>query len=215
MPDDVKVPRRYHAPQRAQQAAATRRAVLDAARALFTTTGYAATTVAQIAERAGVNVDTVYAAVGRKPVVLREVVETAISDGDHAVPAAEREYVQAIRAARTAAEKIAVYAAALAAMGPRTAQVFVALRDAATRDAACAALHTEITERRAANMRLFAADLRATGELRADLTDDEVADIVWSMNAAEYYTLLVHRRGWTPQRYGEFLADAWRRLLLA
>jgi hypothetical protein len=63
-------------------------------------------------------------------------------------------------------------------------------------------------------MLLFAVDLRATGELRADLTDDEVADIVWSMNAAEYYNLLVDDRGWTPQRYGAFLADAWRRLLL-
>ena len=46
-----------------------------------------------------------------------------------------------------------------------------------------------------ANMRLFAADLRATGELRADLTDDEVADVVWSMNAAEYRALLVGGAG--------------------
>jgi hypothetical protein len=63
-------------------------------------------------------------------------------------------------------------------------------------------------------MRLFAADLRATGELRDDLTDDEVADIVWSMNATEYYSLLVDDRGWSPQKYGTHLADAWRRLLL-
>ena len=46
------------------------------------------------------------------------------------------------------------------------------------------------------NMRLFAADLRATGELRAELSDDEVADIVWSMTLAEYY--MAQRRGWTP-----------------
>ncbi|HEX5812998.1 MAG TPA: TetR family transcriptional regulator, partial [Pseudonocardia sp.] len=49
MPDDVKPRRRYHAPQRAEQAAATRRAVLDAARELFTTRGYPATTVAEVA----------------------------------------------------------------------------------------------------------------------------------------------------------------------
>ncbi len=214
MVDDVKTPRPYRAPQRDVQAAATRRAVLAAAGELFTTRGYSATTVAQLAERAGVAVDTVYAVVGRKPVVLRELVETALSGEDHPVDARERDYVRAIRAAPTAVEKIERYAAALARMGPRTAPVFVALHDAAARDPACAALHDEITGRRAANMRLFAADLRATGELRADLTDDEVADIVWSMNAAEFYTLLVHRRGWTPERYGAFLADAWRRLLL-
>ncbi len=34
------------------------------------------------------------------------------------------------------------------------------------------------------------------------------------MNAAEYYILLVHDRGWSPQRFGQWLAEAWRRLLL-
>ena len=64
-------------------------------------------------------------------------------------------------------------------------------------------------------MRRLAADLRATGELRDDLSDDEVADIVWSMNAAEYRALLVDQRGWTAERFGIWLADAWTRLLLA
>lgn len=214
MPDDVNPRRRYHAPQRAEQAAVTRRAVLDAARALFTTHGYPATTVAEIARRARVNVDTLYATVGRKPALLREVVETAISGSDHAVPAEERDYVRAVRAATTAGEKIDIYAGALGRMGPRTAPVFLALRAAADRDPECAALHAEITGRRAANMRVFAADLRATGELRADLSDEEAADIVWAMNSADYYALLVDARGWTPERYGRHLADAWRRMLL-
>jgi len=212
--DDVKPRRRYHAPQRAAQAAGTRRAILDVAYELFTSRGYTSTTMAQIARRAGVNIDTLYAAVGRKPSLLREVVETAISGLDRAVPAQERDYVQAIRAAQTAGEKIDTYAAALIRISPRTAPIFRALRDAAAHDPDCAALHTEITRRRAANMRLFAADLRATGELRDDLTDDEVADVVWSMNATEYYSLLVDDRGWTPQKYGTHIADAWRRLLL-
>ena len=217
MTDAVKpsVKRRYQAPQRAEHAAATRHAVLEAARELFTTRGYAATTVGQIAERAGVAVDTLYATVGRKPVLLREVFETALSGRDVAVPAEERDYVRAIRAAPSAREKIAIYAGAIARIAPRTAPVQLALRDAAARDPECAALDTELADRRAGNMRLFAADLRATGELRADLTDDEVADIVWSMTAAEYYLLLVRRRGWTPQRFGEHLCDAWTRLLLA
>jgi hypothetical protein len=50
--------------------------------------------------------------------------------------------------------------------------------------------------------------------LRPDLSDDEVADIVWSMNAAEYRALLVGERGWTPERFGSWLADAWVRILL-
>ncbi len=216
MSASVKPPgkRRYHAPQRAENAVATRQAVLDAARELFTTRGYAATTVGQIAERAGVAVDTLYATVGRKPVLLREVFETALSGREVAVPAAERDYVRAIVAAGSAREKIAIYAGAITQIAPRTAPVLAALRDAAARDPECASLEAELADRRAGNMKLFAADLRATGELRPDLNDDEVADIIWSMTSAEYYLLLVRRRGWTPQRFGEHLRDGWTRILL-
>ena len=92
----------YHSPRRAEQAIATRRAVLDAARELFIEHGYAVTTVADIARRAQVAVDTVYAAVGRKPALLREVLETAISGSDQAVPAEQRDYVARVRAAKGA-----------------------------------------------------------------------------------------------------------------
>jgi AcrR family transcriptional regulator len=215
--DDVKIPRRrrYVSPVRAEQAARTRRAVLQAARELFDEQGYAATGVGQIAARAGVAVDTVYAAAGRKPALLRELVETSLSGADTAVPAEEREYVKELRAAPTAGEKIAIYAAAVAEVQARLAPVHRALAEAAVGDRELAALRAEIDERRARNMRLFAADLRATGELRPDLSDDEVADVVWSMNAAEYHALLVGQRGWSTERFGRFLADAWTRLLLS
>jgi hypothetical protein len=57
-------------------------------------------------------------------------------------------------------------------------------------------------------------DLRTTGDLRADLSDDRVADVIWSMNAAEYRDLLVHQPGWTPDEFAQWLTDAWARLLL-
>ncbi len=215
MEDDVNPRRRYHAPRRRAQAKQTRADVLAAAHELFTTRGYVATTVGDIAAGAGVAVDTVYAAVGRKPALLRELLEAAISGTDHAVPAEQRDYVRAIRAATTAREKITRYAAAVGAIGPRTAPINAALRDAATNDADCAALWQEVSERRAANMLLFAADLRGVGGLRTDLSDREVADIVWSMSAPEYYLLLVEGRGWSPQHFADHLADAWCRLLLA
>jgi hypothetical protein len=62
-------------------------------------------------------------------------------------------------------------------------------------------------------MRLFAADLATVASLRVDPGD--AADIIWATNAPELYQLLVGQRGWTPERYEQFLADTWRRLLLA
>jgi AcrR family transcriptional regulator len=213
--EDVKPgKRRYSSAQRTAQAAATRHAVLDAARQLFARRGYTATTVVDIATAAQVAVDTVYATVGRKPALLRELVETALSGTDHPVPAPARDYVLAIRAATRAEDKLAIYAGAVATIHQRLAPIFLALRDAALADEACARLWTEISERRARNMREFAADLRATGQVRDDLSDDDVADVVWSMNAVEYWLLLVGQRGWTPQRFRDWLTDAWQRLLL-
>jgi hypothetical protein len=87
------------------------------------------------------------------------------------------------------------------------------VQQAAPAEPQLAALWREIAERRAANMRRFVAELATVATLRVDL--DEAADIVWATNAPELYQLLVGQRGWSPDRYEHFLADAWHRLLLA
>lgn len=207
------VKRRYDATGRRQAAARTRTAILDAARQLFAERGYTATPMAAIAERAGVALDTVYATVGRKPALARLLIETAISGTGQAIPAEQRDYVQAIQAAPDAQTKIAVYAAAITAIAPRMALVLGIIQQAASAEPELAALWTEIADRRAANMRRFVADLAAVAPLRLD--PDEAADIVWATNAAEMYQLLVSQCGWTAQRYERFLTDTWQRLLLA
>ncbi len=206
--------RPYRSPRRAEQAAQTRQAILHAARDLVVERGYARATIADIAARAGVAPDTVYAAVGRKPVILRELVETSLSGRDVAVPARERDYVVRVKAAPDAEAKLGIYAAAVAEIMPRLVPIFLALRDAAVEDEDCRALWAQISSRRARNMLELAADLRATGQVRPELTDQQVADIVWSLNAPEYWDLLAGQRGWSAQELGSFLRDAWVRLLL-
>jgi AcrR family transcriptional regulator len=206
--------RRYLSPSRAAQAARTRRQILRSARELFLAQGYAATTMAQIAERAGVAVDTVYAAVGTKPALLRLLLETAISGTDEAVPAEQRDYVTRIRAADGAREKLSIYATALVEILPRFAPLEQVLDEAARQAPDLAALHAEIHQRRAANMLLLAEDLARTGQLRPTVSVQEAADVIWATNAATFYSLLMSRPGWTLDRYGTWLADTWTRLLL-
>ena len=210
MPSSVK--RRYDATRRRQAAARTRTAILDAARELFTERGYTATSMTTIAERAGVALDTVYASVGRKPELARLLIETAISGTDQAIPAEQRGYVRAVQAAPDADTKIAIYAEAITAIAPRLALILPIIQQAAPTEPDLAALWHEIAERRAANMRLFVADLATVAPLRLD--PSQAADIVWATNAAEFYQLLVGQRGWSPQQYQRFLTDTWRRLLL-
>jgi AcrR family transcriptional regulator len=213
VPEQVK-PRRYDSSRRKEAAAQTRSLILAAARDLFVRHGYGTTTVAAIAERAGVAQDTVYAAVGTKPAIFRLLIESALSGRDEPVPGAQREYAQQMRAADDVRSKLAIYAAAVTVIQGRLAPLFVALRAAASANPELAQLGHEISERRARNMRDLADDLALTGELRADLGRDEVADVIWSMNASEYYALLVLERGWTPERFQRWLLDAWTRLLL-
>jgi hypothetical protein len=129
-----------------------------------------------------------------------------------AIASRSRRSVAGIPTSSTAVGKIEVYAAAVARLIPQTAPLREALRKARETDADCAATWRRLVTRRAANMRLFAAELRSTGELRDDLTDEEVADLVWSTNAAEYWLLLV-QRGWTPARYEVLLVNVWSRTL--
>jgi prophage antirepressor-like protein len=63
-------------------------------------------------------------------------------------------------------------------------------------------------------MRAFVADLAAREGLRADLSPEMAADTVWAMNSSEFYLLYVRDRGWAPETFERWLADAWKRLLL-
>ncbi len=207
-------PRRYSAPRRVAQAERTRARIVDAARELFLNDGYERTPVATIAERAGVSVETLYTSVGRKPEVMRAVIDAVLGEGRGPVPAEERGYVEQVRATSGARAKLTAYADALGRLQPAIAPLTQALREAGLRDEACRAAWVELVERRARNMRVLAAELRAGGELRADLDDATVADLIWATNSADHYLLLASR-GWSPERYAAHLADLWTRLFLA
>lgn len=206
--------RRYDSVGRRTQSSETRQRIVDAARGLIIERGYRATTVADIANAAGVHVDTVYRLVGRKPVLLRELIEQAISGVGSAVAPEERDYVKAMRAEPDARRKLAIYARATREIQARMAPLFLSLRDASTTEPEAADVWREIGERRAANMRRLVADVRSAGGLRRGLSIDDAADIVWATNSAELYVLLTVDRGWAPARYERWLADMWSRLLL-
>ncbi|MGI9145775.1 MAG: TetR/AcrR family transcriptional regulator [Chloroflexota bacterium] len=215
VPTPVKpVTRSYNATRRRAAAQRTRRAILDAARRIFTERGYVGTTMADIATAAGVALDTVYAAVGRKPTLFRLLIETAISGTDEPIPAQDRGYVAAVRAEPDARRQLELYAQAMRAIHGRLAPLLRVLQAAAPADPELAAVWNEIAERRARNMRLLVADLAGSDSLRRDISVEDAADVIWATNSPEFYALLVHDRGWDSDHYAQWLADAWRRLLL-
>lgn len=207
-------PRGYDSSRRREASGETRTAILAAARALLIERGYHSTTVADIASAAGVHIDTVYRLVGRKPVLLRELVEQAISGTDRAVAADDREEVIAIKAATDPAVKVALYARAVRAVHERLAPLLRSLRDAAVTDSEASVVWHEISERRASNMRRFIDDVRKAGGLREGLSIGVAADTVWLTNSVEVYVMLTDQRGWSSEAYEAWLVDLWSRYLL-
>lgn len=207
------VKRNYDNQGRRARSDETRRRVLEVARELLATKGYRGTKVTEIARLAHVHIDTVYALVGRKPAIVQELIEMAISGEDEPRPPEEREYVKRMHAESDPAKRLAIYASAICAIQARMAPLLLALRDAGATEPEAATVWHHIEQRRATNMRRLVAEL-GNGAVRAGITNDEAADVIWATASAEMYVLLTGERGWSKRRFEEWLLDTWRRVLL-
>src|SRR5262245_753620 len=96
MAKDVKPRRRYESARRREQAAATRRDILDAARRLFEEHGYTATSMAAIATEAGVALKTVYLAFETKRGVLLALWHLLLRGDEEPVPVGERPWFREV-----------------------------------------------------------------------------------------------------------------------
>lgn len=182
---------------------------------MFLERGYARATMAAIAGAAAVSVETIYLSVGPKAALARYLVEIALSGTDEPVPAEERDWVQLARAEPDPRLKIRLHAApAIREMHQRLAPVWAVLLEAAPGDPELRSLIDELNQRRAGHMRLMVEDLAIAGGLRPGLSVDMAADILWATNSPEFFLLLVGGRGWDPQAFEHWLAEAWIDLLL-
>jgi AcrR family transcriptional regulator len=202
----VKTRRRYDSSGRRERARQTRDQITDIAWELFLSGGYAATTVAAIAAAAHVSVETIYKGFGGKPGLVRAIIEKGLA-GEGPVPAEQRS--DHIRDTEPDPRKIlAAWGAFTAEIGPRVYPILTLARDAATGDPEIAATLEEISAARHERMTVNARGLAKAGHLRPGIAVDQAADIMWAYSSLELYELLVLRRRWTLERYGQFQAQA-------
>jgi AcrR family transcriptional regulator len=208
----VKPRRPYDSARRREQAQQTRDAILETARRLFLDHGFAATTIAAIASGARVSVDTIYKGFGGKPGLVRAICQQALA-GEGPVPAQSRS--DALQTAESdPARVIRGWGRLTAEIAPRIAPILLLVRAAAALDPEMASLLSELNAQRLERMTENARNLATFHGLRKDLTVELAGEILWTYSSPELYELLVLTRGWRPERYGAFIADAMIAALL-
>jgi AcrR family transcriptional regulator len=202
----AEVKRSYDASGRREQAAARRRAVVVAAQELFARDGFRATTIAAVAQVAGVSAESVYKGFGTKAALAKAVFDRVIAGDDEPVPVYERPEARAIEAEPDVRKKLTLYAGGVVTRQARSAGVQILIRDGRHVDETLEEVWQNLLTERLTGMTMLATHLHATGRLRADLDVDEVRDLLWTYISVELYELLVLNRGWTVDRYTAWLA---------
>jgi AcrR family transcriptional regulator len=201
----VKSTRRYESPEREAQARRTQEAIIEAARKQFLKAGYAATTVAGIADEAGVSVATIYKTYRSKPGLVRAIYDRGLK-GRGPVSAYQRSEEMRLQE-RDPRRIMRAWGALAAGVGTEVTPILLLLRSAAGTDPDAATLLKEISDHRLKRMRYLARFLAGRGYLRDGVTVAQAADVMWTSNSAELYELFVLQRGWSIPRFGRFLAD--------
>jgi AcrR family transcriptional regulator len=210
----VVVKRDYRSAVRAEQASATRRAIVVAASRLFIENGFGATTIDSVAKAAGVSRKTVFTAVGGKVDLLKLALDWAVAGDDLPVALADRNTLRELLEQPDPAVLLTGWARLQAEIGARAAALVQALEVAAETDAEARGLLTQVQEQRLDDASKIVKRVRKLGALAADLTVREAVDLAWLATDAALFDRLVRVREWTTDRFAQWLGENLCRQLL-
>lgn len=199
--------------RRAQQARSreTHRRVVESATQLFLREGYEATTMAAIANEAGVAVQSLYLRLGSKVEILAAALDVAIVGDDEPIPLLERAWTADIATARTGRHAIDICVAELRRILQRTHPLYAVLLASAAGDPGD--LLADNKRQRRAGLRAIAELLAGKSGFAADLNVDRAGDLLYTVLSEEAYGLLVSDCGWTPDAWQSWSAETITRLL--
>jgi AcrR family transcriptional regulator len=191
-----------------------RRSVITAARSLFLERGYASTTIAAISELAQVPEPTVYRLFSSKLGILKELLDVSIAGDDEPVAVQERPNVAALLDEPDTRRVLAGLASVTTQINLRTNDLYSMLSRAADSDTGAAVLVGTLREQREHGQGEIVRALHRRHRLRTGLSARDAADIVHALMSPEVYRLLVTDRGWTADRYQQWMAATLAQQLL-
>lgn len=206
-----------HRGVRRQKALETRWRIMDAALAEFTERGYHDTTMAAIAERAGVAVQTVYLGFRTKSGLLEELVGNAVlgrtRDGEIGPPDQTEGWARALSEPH-GATSLALYVDMALPVYERTSAISDAGRSAYASDPYLAEWWVRSEALRLDGCLQMVRALADHGSLRAGLSVEEAADVLATTLSPQSFLAFTVDRGWSVEHLSAWLKDALPRLLV-
>lgn len=209
--DNVK--RSYDSTNRQTQARANQQAIIQSARGLFSEQGFAATTIQAVARRAGVSVQTVYAAFGNKRELLRQALEASVAGEVDVASVNDRPEVRQIAEESDPKRRAELDAAMSARIAQAISPIVRAVREAAAVDPEFAATAEAITAQRRTDMERAAHILAGDDGLKVPL--EEAIGTLYVLYGPDVYLELTEGLGWSMERYERWLATMLYKTLLA
>ncbi|MEV0664508.1 TetR/AcrR family transcriptional regulator [Actinomadura luteofluorescens] len=190
--------------KRAERSRRTRGKVIEAARELFVAQGYGATSLQEVADRAGVAVQTVYFVFGNKRTLFKDVVDTSIAGDAEPVATMEREWFRDACAAPTAAGQLRAHVRGTAEILGRVAPIMSMIAAAGAADPQIAAQWPDVPDPRYTVQLAAAEALVAKSGARPGVSAATAADLLFGLLSPQLYLLFVRDRGWTPDAWEEW-----------
>jgi AcrR family transcriptional regulator len=201
----VNAPRQYRSTLRDEQARATRRRIVDAGAALFVERGYVPTTIADLAEHAGVSRRTVFTSVGSKAEILKLAFDWTLAGDDEPIAIADRPAVQHLMQADDSVEVLEPWIAMNAIINERVSTLYHVLVVAADADPDVATLLAASDAQRIDGARHVTRRIDEIGGLRSGLDIDEAAAILDVLIDPRVYRRFIDNQRWTLDTYTRHL----------
>ncbi len=215
MPGRTHGKRTYHSAVRQAQASRTRKRILEAAGKLFAERGYAGASMQAIASEASVGMQTIYAIFKNKPRLLVALFNAASAPpGEENTPVPERSAPRAVARERDQRKQLQMFARVVADNLQGASPVSEIMVDAARTEPEIRRVLQVLNAARLEHAMVFIDQLQANGSLRAGLDAQTARDIVWALSSPEVFLMMTRERGWSKDRYVEWLADALVHALL-
>ncbi|MFE2929345.1 MULTISPECIES: TetR/AcrR family transcriptional regulator [unclassified Streptomyces] len=182
----------------------TRRRIIEAAGVLFVEQGYGATKLQEIADRAGVAVQTIYFVFRNKPSLLKELVDVAIAGDDEPMPTMDRPWFAEVMNAPTAESALAALAAGTRRTLERVAAITEMVRAATATNPEIRELWPDQADPRYTVISTAANSLTKKPGAHPAITAAEAADIIYAVLSPELFLLLTRDRAWPPAKWEQW-----------